>query len=71
MLDAAGDHDHLAFAKFHGMIPEFHREGTAEDHEQLVFIRVRMPHVFADELRQFHVLPIELGNDPWRPVLVE
>jgi len=71
MLDTPGDHHHLAFAKFHGVIPVLHGERAAEHHEELIFIRVGMPHVFTDEFRQFHMLPVELGDDPWRPVLVK
>ena len=71
MLHAAWHHNNLALAHIYGAIAELHGEGSLEDEKQFIGIRVRMPVEGAGELGDFDILPIQAGDDPRRPVVVE
>ena len=68
VLDAAGDDDELAFAEGEGPVAELHREGAAEDEEELVLVLVAVPDEGAEELDDLDVLAVQLGDDLRVPV---
>jgi len=70
MLDTARHDAELARAKSHCRVPKFDLHLAAPDEEQLVLFLVMMPRKHARQLHEFQLLPIELSDDPWSPMLL-
>ena len=71
VLDSPRHDEELALVEFDDSIAEVDGEATAEDQEELVLMRVVMPHELAFELRELDVLAVQLADDPRAPALRE
>src|SRR6185437_8685762 len=59
----------LAFVDANIAVAQAHEQLALDHEEQLIFVFMVMPHEFALELHQLHLLPIELADDAGDPVL--
>src|SRR5664279_9020 len=71
MLHAARYDEHVARREINRSIAKLHAEGAAMDEKELVLVLVMMPVEGALDLRDLHVLPIELADDSRTPVIVD
>src|SRR5688572_6474626 len=71
VLDAAGHDQEFPFLQPDVAVPELHAETALHDHEELVLMLVVMPDEFALELRELHMLAVELADDLGAPVIGE
>src|SRR5688572_31951033 len=71
MLDPSRHDEELAFLDRHVPIAELHREAALHDEKQFILMLVVVPHEFALELHQLHVLTVQLSDDLRAPMSIE
>jgi len=71
VLDAPRDHAQLARAQFDFPVPQLDPESPLNDEKHFVLCRMAVPHEVALELRQFHLLAVQLRYDKRMPSLLE
>ena len=71
VFDTPRNDQELAFVEFDDSIAKMDGQMAAEDQEELVLALVMMPDELAFELRELHVLAIELADDPRAPAFRE
>src|SRR5215471_17085581 len=69
MLDAFWHDVEIAGTQSHLAIPELNDKVSLENEEKIVGFRMRMPDKLAFDFDDHHIMPVELGDDLWRPVL--
>lgn len=68
MLHPFGHDNDFSWADFHSSVSKFQGHLSFDDVKQFVLFRVGMPHELTLNLRELHVLSVELRNDFGRPL---
>ncbi|AKZ63827.1 hypothetical protein F506_15175 [Herbaspirillum hiltneri N3] len=71
MLDALGDHEHLAGLEMHCAVAKVDAQRAVEHDEDFVGVGVVVPDELALYLGQLELVVVHFGNDALRPVLAE
>ena len=71
VLYVSWHYEHLSLFQGHNATSHFDIKGTLKDDERLISIFMAVPDKFSLYLHQFEVVIVHLGDDLWRPVLVE
>ena len=71
MLDAARDDAELARGHLELAVAQAHADRALHDEKHLVLVLVEVPRERPEELRDLHVLPVELADDLRHVSLVE
>lgn len=71
MLDAAWHDDHFAGAEGDMAIAQFDSQMSFHNEEQLILVFVTVPHKFALQLGQAHLLAIQFAGDLGVPIRIE
>src|SRR5215208_4003410 len=71
MLDSARDYHELTGPEHDPSVTKFNGELTFHNHEQLVFLRMRMPHELSLNFGQLDMTVVQVGHDLGTPLIGE